>query len=166
MRSKCNVDGALVATICNHVGQQVTRTLQREFTRQASCNRRCRHACFPSRLRSSETVFRFWFSEAVCRGRRNHCCANGDATCGRLQNHHRCIKNEMETKKAARLNACAACHVCQCACGCGGAVANCVVYLQQKAPHQPSSQYLQPSKLKHFQSCADNIIATAEQHCS
>ena len=95
MRSKCNVDGALVATICNHVGQQVTRTLQREFTRQASCNRRCRHACFPSRLRSSETVFRFWFSEAVCRGRRNHCCANGDATCGRLQNHHRCIKNEI-----------------------------------------------------------------------
>ena len=107
MRSKCNVDGALVATICNHVG-----TLQREFTRQASCNRRCRHACFPSRLRSSETVFRFWFSEAVCRGRRNHCCANGDATCGRLQNHHRCIKNEMETKKAACLNACASCHVC------------------------------------------------------
>jgi hypothetical protein len=34
---------------------------------------------------------------------------------------------------------------------------NCVIYLQQKAPHQPSSQYLQPSKLKHFQSCEDNV---------
>ena len=33
--------------------------------------------------------------------------------------------------------------------------------LQQKAPHQPLSQYLQPSKLKHFQSCANNIMLDA-----
>ena len=77
------------------------------------------------------------------------------------------IKKEMETKKGGVLERMRVMsRVCQCACGCGGAVANCVVYLQQKAPHQPSSQYLQPSKLKHFQSCADSIIATAEQHCS
>ena len=158
MRIKCNVDGALVATICNHVGQQVTRTLQPEFTRQASCNRRCRHARFPLRLRSTETVFRLWFSEAVYRERRNRCCANGDATCGRLQNHHRCMRRRQRSpfhqegdgnKKGGVLERMRVMsRVCQCACGCGGAVANCVVYLQQKAPHQPSLQYLQPSKLK------------------
>jgi hypothetical protein len=31
------------------------------------------------------------------------------------------------------------------------------VHLQHKTPHQPLSQYLQPSKLKHFQSCKSSI---------
>ena len=121
MRSKCNVDGALVATICNHVGQHVTRTLQPEFTRQASCNRRCRHARFPSRLRSTETVFRFRFSEAVTEGvaivvvqmvtQHVGDCKIITVACAAANARH-FIKNEMETKKAACLNACASCHVC------------------------------------------------------
>ena len=106
MRSKCNVDGALVATICNHVGQQVTRTLQPEFTRQASCNRRCRHARFPSRLRSTETVFRFCFSEAVTEGvaivvvqmvtQHVGDCKIITVACAAANARH-FIKNEMET---------------------------------------------------------------------